>query len=189
MMEGKNQIFSSEKLDKDGTDVVSLQFVNDNQNLINDFINGKTKFNNLTEEENDVARRDRLLAGAGIQARRNGRTGQEESQDERNERQERQVEQWARQEGVYRRLTGKLAPARLASISSPPHLPTSCKGSWDCGWASEKYRHHISHNEWQRDGNNPCPQEYEDWPNPRLSSPCRPWVCPWHTPSQTRQGS
>lgn len=117
MMEEKNQIFSSEKLDKDGTDVVSLQFVNDNQNLINDFINGKTKFNNLTEEENDVARRDRLLAEAAMVSRRDGRADREESQDERDERQERQVEQWARQEGVYRGLTGKLAPARLASIS------------------------------------------------------------------------
>lgn len=72
----------------------------DNSN-IKDFINGKKKFNNLSEKENDIARRDRILAAAGIQARRNESPSSEESQDERNERQERQVEAWAKQNGVW----------------------------------------------------------------------------------------
>ena len=69
--------------------------------ILNNITNGKERFNNLTEEENDVARRDRLLAAAGIQARRNGGANKEESQDARNERQERQVEEWAKQAGVW----------------------------------------------------------------------------------------
>jgi hypothetical protein len=72
-----------------------------NNNNINDFINGKKKFKNLSEEENNVARRDQLLAAAGIQARRNEGSSSKESQDERNERQERQVETWAKQNGVW----------------------------------------------------------------------------------------
>lgn len=72
-----------------------------NNNNINDFINGKKKFNNLSEKENNVARRDKLLAAAGIQARRNENSSSKESQDERNERQERQVETWAKQNGVW----------------------------------------------------------------------------------------
>lgn len=68
---------------------------------LNDIINGRRQFNNLTEEENDVARRDRLLAAGEVASRLHGITSRKESQDERNERQEKQVEQWAKSAGVW----------------------------------------------------------------------------------------
>ena len=73
----------------------------DNKQLLNDLIKGRLQFNNLTEKENDVAGRDRILAAGEVVARFHGGTNGEESQDDRNERQERQVEQWARQEGIW----------------------------------------------------------------------------------------
>lgn len=69
--------------------------------ILNDIINGRRQFNNLTEEENDVARGDRLLAGGEVASRLYDRTNGEESQDERNERQEKQVEQWAKDNKVW----------------------------------------------------------------------------------------
>ena len=74
---------------------------NDPITILNDITNGTRQFNNLTEEENDVARRDRLLAGGEVACRLHGKTDREESQDARNERQEKQVEKWARQTGVW----------------------------------------------------------------------------------------
>ena len=71
------------------------------EQTLNDFINGKRQFNNLSAEENDTARGDRLLAAAEVATRLHGRSNQEESQDDRNDRQERQVEEWAKSAGIW----------------------------------------------------------------------------------------
>ena len=71
------------------------------EQILNEIINGKRQFNNLSAKENDVARGDKILAAAEVAARLHGRANQEESQDDRNERQERQVEEWAKQAGVW----------------------------------------------------------------------------------------
>ena len=48
----------------------------------NSNIDGRQEFTKLSDEENDIARRDRILAEAGIQARRNESPSREKSHDE-----------------------------------------------------------------------------------------------------------
>lgn len=74
---------------------------NNIQRITDAYVSGKYGFKNFSEEENDTARRDRILAAAEVACRLYGSTDREESQDAKNERQERQVEQWAKNVGAW----------------------------------------------------------------------------------------
>lgn len=72
--------------------------------------NGNKQFNSLSPEQSVAAGRDRVLAAARLQTRRDESASSQESQDERNDRQEREVEALAKALGVWHE--GAIAYAR-----------------------------------------------------------------------------